>query len=145
MYFIKADNTLDVQHFLDYAAFEDAQVRLSIPKFRVEYGTGLNDALRALGVQTAFDRARADLTAMVPDTPNGRVYLDSVLHKTYLSIDEKGAEAAAVTAAIADAGAAAPTRPPLVRMFTADSPFWFAIRDNTSGTLLFVGRYEKTA
>ena len=145
MYFIKADNTLDMQHFLDYAAFEDAQVRLSIPKFRVEYGTGLNDALRALGVQTAFDRARADLTAMVPDTPNGRVYLDSVLHKTYLSIDEKGAEAAAVTAAIADAGAAAPTRPPLVRMFTADSPFWFAIRDNASGTLLFVGRYEKTA
>ena len=40
------------------------------------------------------------------------------------------------------AGAAMPERPELVREFTADSPFWFVIRDNNNGELFFVGRYE---
>lgn len=141
MYLIKADETLAVQHFLDNAAFERGTVRVSVPKFKVEYGAPLDDALRALGVKTAYDMQQADLSAMLAPTPEGKPFLDTVLQKTYLAIDEKGTEAAAVTAAVVDAGSA-PERPPLVREFRADSPFWFAIRDNANGEILFVGRYE---
>lgn len=74
--------------------------------------------------------------------PGGMLYLDTVLQKTFLAVDEKGTEAAAVTAAVMETGAAEPQRPALVREFTADTPFWFAIRDNASGEILFVGRYE---
>ncbi|MDO5142724.1 MAG: serpin family protein, partial [Eubacteriales bacterium] len=114
-----------------------------VPKFKVEYGAALDEALRALGVKTAYDPDKADLTAMLDPTglPGGQHYLDTVLHKTYIAVDEQGTEAAAVTAAMDGAGAAMPTRPELVRTFTADSPFYFAIRDNASGALLFVGRY----
>ena len=59
-----------------------------------------------------------------------------------MAVDEKGTEAAAVTAAMDGAGSAEPTRPELVRTFTADGPFWFVIRDNANKEILFVGRYE---
>ena len=144
MYFIKADKSLSVQNLLDNAKFTTATVNVSLPKFKVEYGTALNDSLKALGIKTAYSVDNADFSSMVdPKTATGgTVYLDTVLQKTYLSVDEKGTEAAAVTAAMTTGSAAPPSRPEIVRDFTADSPFWFAIRDNTNGEILFVGRYE---
>ena len=68
-------------------------------------------------------------------------FLDTVVHKTWLAVDEQGTEAAAVTAAMTGDSAAA-ERAPLVRTFTADGPFWFVIRDNANGEILFAGRYE---
>lgn len=143
MYLIKADDTLDVQNFLDNAAFTYGDVNASVPKFKVEYSAALDDALQALGVQTAYDPENADLTAMLDPSglPGQQHFLDTVLHKTYIAVDERGTEAAAVTAAMAG-GASEPTRPALVRSFAADSPFWFVIRDNAKGEILFAGRYE---
>ena len=145
MYLILSDrDDLAVDNLLHTAAFEKAKVKLTVPKFKIEYGKAMDDALQALGVRTAYNSDKADLSAMVDKRvlPGGRLYLDTVLHKTYLSIDEKGTEAAAVTAAMDIAAAAPVDRPPLVREFTADKPFYFAIRDNADGELLFVGRYE---
>lgn len=145
MYFIKSDKDLAVQNFLDNAEFSSKDlVRLSIPKFKTEYGNSLDAALKSLGVKSAYDIDKADLSGMADpsSTLGGALFLDAVLQKTYIAIDEKGTEAAAVTAAIAADGAAFIERPPLVREFTADSPFWFAIRDNTNGEILFVGRCE---
>ena len=144
MYLIKGGADIDVQDFLDQAEFTGGEVRVSVPKFKVEYGEALDKALQALGVKAAYDPEQADLSAMVdPATlPGGQHYLDTVLHRTYLAVDEKGTEAAAVTAAMDNAGAAMPTRPALVREFTADEPFTFVIRDNAAGEILFVGRYE---
>ena len=143
MYLIKADDTLDVQNFLDNAAFTYGDVNASVPKFKVEYSAALDEALQALGVQTAYDPENADLSAMLDPSglPGQQHFLDTVLHKTYIAVDEKGTEAAAVTAAMAG-GASEPTRPALVRSFAADSPFWFVIRDNAKGEILFAGRYE---
>lgn len=144
MYLIKADDTIDVQNLLDGAEFVYGDVNVSVPKFKVEYGAALDDALQAMGIKTAYDHEKADLTAMLDPTglPGGQFFLDTVLQKTYIAVDEKGTEAAAVTAAMDGAGAAMPDRPQLVREFTADSPFWFVIRDNNNGELFFVGRYE---
>ncbi|MFQ7241643.1 serpin family protein [Agathobaculum sp.] len=144
MYLIKADDTLDVQHFLDNAAFTYGDVNASVPKFKVEYSAALDDALQALGVQTAYDPETADLSAMLDPSglPGQQHFLDTVLHRTYIAVDEKGTEAAAVTAAMTGEGAAMPSRPEMVRSFAADSPFWFVIRDNAKGEILFTGRYE---
>ena len=146
MYLIKADGTLDVQHLLDSAEFTYGDVNVSVPKFKVEYSAALDEALQALGVQTVYDPETADLTAMLDPSglPGQQHFLDTVLHKTYIAVDEKGTEAAAVTAAMFGTGAAMPSRPELVRTFTADEPFWFVIRDNAKGEILFVGRYETT-
>ncbi|MGO5029695.1 serpin family protein [Candidatus Agathobaculum pullicola] len=144
MYLIKADDTIDVQHLLDGAEFVYGDVEVSVPKFKVEYGAALDDALKAMGVKTAYDHEEADLTAMIDPSglPGGQHFLDTVLQKAYIAVDEKGTEAAAVTAAMDGAGAAPMDRPQLIREFTADSPFWFVIRDNNNGELFFVGRYE---
>ena len=144
MYLIKADDTMDVQNFLDNAEFTYGDVNVSVPKFKVEYSAALDEALQALGVQTAYDPENADLTAMLDPSslPGQQHFLDTVLHKTYIAVDEKGTEAAAVTAAMTGEGAAMPSRPEMVRTFTADSPFWFVIRDNANGEILFTGRYE---
>lgn len=144
MYLIKADDTLDVQHLLDNAEFTYGDVNVSVPKFKVEYSAALDEALQALGVQTVYDAENADLTAMLNPSslPGQQHFLDTVLHKTYIAVDEKGTEAAAVTAAMTGEGSAMPSRPELVRTFTADEPFWFVIRDNANREILFVGRYE---
>jgi len=144
MYLIKAGKDFDVQHFLNQIEFVGQKVRVSVPKFKLEYGQSLDAALQALGATTVYDDENADLSAMVDTTtlPDAQLFLDTVLQKTYIAIDEKGTEAAAVTAGIGATATAMPDRPPLVRVFTADSPFWFAIRDNTSKEILFVGRYE---
>lgn len=144
MYLIKADDTLDVQNFLDNAEFTYGDVNASVPKFKVEYSAALDDALQALGVQTAYDPETADLTAMLDPSglPGQQHFLDTVVHRTYIAVDERGTEAAAVTAAMTGEGSAMPSRPELVRSFTADSPFWFVIRDNAKGEILFAGRYE---
>ena len=104
----------------------------------------LLNALRAMGVHTAYDPDAADLSAMLDlaSLASGQHFLDTVLHKTYIAVDEKGTEAAAVTAAMCGAGAEMPSRPALIRTFTADGPFWFVIRDNAAGEILFAGRYE---
>lgn len=144
MYLIKADDTLDVQIFLDNAEFTYGDVAVSVPKFKVEYSAALDEALQALGVRTVYDPENADLTAMLDPSslPGQQHFLDTVLHKTYIAVDEKGTEAAAVTAAMTGEGSAMPSRPELVRIFTADEPFWFVIRDNAKGEILFTGRYE---
>ncbi len=144
MYLVKAGKDFDVQDFLDKTEFSyDTKIKAFVPKFKIEYSTSLDNALNTLGVKTAYDQQKADLSAMVdPSTlPGKALFLDTVLQKTYVSIDEKGTEAAAITAAMA-AATALPERLPLVREFKADSPFWFAIRDNANKEILFVGRCE---
>jgi serpin B len=114
-------------------------VHLTMPKFKFEWSTGLVDGLKALGMGDAFDRERADFSGM---TGGRDLYIKQVLHKTFISVDEKGTEAAAATVVIA-----APTAPgPSNEMeFTMDRPFIFLIRDNPTGTILFVGRVMNPA
>jgi serpin B len=91
-----------------------------------------------MGMTDAFDPSTADFSGMVEGTPPEPLYIGAVLHKAFVSIDEKGTEAAAATVVEMAAGAAPPEEePPDVRI---NRPFLFAIRDTESGTLLFLGR-----
>jgi serpin B len=114
------------------------EVRVYLPKFKFDFGASLAQTLQAMGITDAFDPSRADFSGMVQGTPPEPLYIGDVLHKAFISVDEKGAEAAAATVVEMAAGAAPnPTTPPEVRI---DRPFIFAIRDTQSGTILFLGR-----
>ncbi len=108
-----------------------AQVTLSLPKFEFETGVSLVETLRELGMDEAFT-PRADLSGMSDDRD---LFVDDVFHQSFVSVDERGTEAAAATAAVI-AETALSDR---VEM-TVDRPFLFYIRDKPTETPLFVGR-----
>ena len=141
MYIMLGDG-VNVEKFLNEATFEHKRVDLALPKFEFEYSLGMNDILKALGMVDAFNGDAADFSKMIDlSTIDGNLVLTDTLQKTYISIDENGTEAAAVTALIMNTTGALLTPPETIE-FTADIPFYFAIRYNTNGELLFVGRYE---
>lgn len=111
------------------------RVNVELPRFRVAASHRLAGPLAALGLQAAFDSARADFTGIVTGEP---LVIDDVVHQTWIQVDEEGAEAAAATATVLKAGAAMPQGEP--KQFRADRPFAFGLRDRTTGLLLFVGR-----
>jgi serpin B len=114
------------------------EIRLYLPKFTFEFDASLADTLQTMGMTDAFDPSTADFSGMVEGAPPEPLYIGAVLHKAFVSIDEKGTEAAAATVVEMAAGAAPPEEePPDVRI---NRPFLFAIRDTESGTLLFLGR-----
>ena len=112
---------------------ERASVTLSMPKFKFEAAFGLNDALKAIGMTDAFDPMKANFSQMDGTTS---LYISSALHKAFVDVNEEGTEAAAATAVVIGVTSA----PGQSYTITLDHPFLFLIRDNSTGTLLFVGR-----
>ncbi len=109
------------------------QVALTMPKFKVESSFSLVDALKALGMPSAFSEA-ANFSGM---DGTRELFITDVLHKAFVDVDEEGTEAAAATAVIVGLKAAMPQEPVEV---TVDRPFMFLIRDMKTGAVLFVGR-----
>ena len=117
---------------------EPTEVELGLPKLDTTFGAAeLRDPLVQLGMARAFDSGRAQFDAMAdPSQARGPLYIDSVLHKTRLKIDEKGTEAAAATM-VGMAGCM-----PNPNRFICDRPYLVAIVDEPSGALLFLGEIE---
>lgn len=113
--------------------FHKREVFLSIPKFKLEYEKTLNNPLQSLGMGIAFAPGSADFSRMADLAVLGRnLYIGEVLHKAVVEVNEEGTEAAAVTSV----GIRTTSLPP---QFIADRPFFFAIRDNETKTVLFMG------
>ena len=114
------------------------QVALGLPKFKLESTEILNTALKGLGMSDAFGD-QANFSGM-----NGgkeALRIDTVIHKSVLVVDEKGAEAAAATAIMMRATSAPnPMKP---KVFLVDQPFLVAITDKTTKGILFLGRVVK--
>jgi serpin B len=108
------------------------EVTMAIPKFKVTAEFQLNDRLKQMGMKLAFDPNKADFTGM---TKEDRLYISQVVHKAFVDVNEVGTEAAASTAVVAKAV----SRPRIVN-FIADHPFLYLIRDNRTGSILFMGR-----
>ncbi|MBA3346200.1 MAG: serpin family protein [Gemmatimonadales bacterium] len=115
------------------ARFHEAEVHLTLPRFRLEYARSLGQDLSALGMAIAFDEGRADFYRIADVRPD-RLYITRVDQKTFVEVNEEGTEAAAATAV----GIGVTSAPEVVEM-KVDRPFLFAIRERLSGTLMFLG------
>ena len=117
-----------------------SKVILTVPKFKMTHEFLLGDTLIAMGMPLAFRDGSADFTGMTGDT-HRRLFISAVIHKAYIDVNEEGTEAAAATAVVmGGATAMAPGFRPQPIVFRADHPFFFVIRDNPSGGILFMGR-----
>jgi serine protease inhibitor len=107
---------------------------VGLPRFEITYRKPLKDVLSDIGMAIAFDPSRADFSAMLPVSQMSNAYISQVLHETYVKVDEEGTEAAGATAV--EIGLTA--IPQMFRMIV-DRPFFLAIRDNVTGTIVFMG------
>ena len=143
MYIFLPGRESDLDAFLEHlnterweqwiSEFYQEEVYLALPKFKLEYEKRLNDPLKALGMEVAFSPSRADFGRMAPlEMLDGNLYIGEVLQKAVLEVNEEGAEATAATKVEVKLESAPP-------VFIVDRPFFFAIRDNQTKTVLFMG------
>lgn len=116
--------------------FEDAEGQIALPRFKLKFEKKLNEPLKSLGMAVAFDEKQANFGRMCQIPPN--VYINEVKHKTFAEVNEEGTEAAAVTSVEMKKATAMPPPQKKFRMIV-DRPFFFAIRDNQTGLILFMG------
>ena len=114
---------------------QDTKVETAIPKFQSEYTVEMKEILQTLGMTDAFDPEQADLSG-IGETSTGLLYINQVLHKTYIAMDEQGTKAGAATVVATGEGAAPPTE---VKTVYLDRPFLYLIVDREAGLPVFMG------
>ena len=136
MYVVMHDDEVqNIQSIINTADFKSQFIKLSMPKFKFEYSAGLNDILKSMGISQAF---KTDGSAhFEPMFTKDSMYISDVIHKTYIDVNEKGTEAAAITA-LAGGTTAAPPQPMEIKL---NKPFTFVIKDTVHNEILFMGRY----
>ena len=119
-----------------FAKLAQTEVRVGMPKFRHEAGFSLNAALEKLGLTKAFTSA-ADFSGI-----DGKrdLAISQVMHKAFIDVNEQGTEAAAATGIAVGVRAIMRSEP---KVFRADHPFAFFLRDTDSGAILFAGRFAR--
>jgi len=108
------------------------EVQVFIPRFKMTSEFELAKVLGEMGMPDAFS-GKADFSGM---TGNKDLFISAVVHKAYVDVNEEGTEAAAATGVTMKLTSVAPPPP----VFRADHPFIFLIRDNQTGSILFLGR-----
>lgn len=114
-------------------------VRVYLPKFKLTNEFKLSDVLPEIGIRDAFREARADFSGM---TGTRNLFIDEVVHKAFVEVNEEGTEAAAATGVVIRPTSAPIGEPKPIPVFRADHPFLFLVRDVQSGSILFMGRVE---
>jgi serpin B len=111
------------------------EVMVFVPKFKMTSQFSLASVLISMGMKDAFF-SDADFSGI-----NGKkdLFISAVIHKAYVEVNEEGTEAAAATGVVMRLTSIGPAQIPV---FRADHPFLFLIRDNLSGSILFIGRVE---
>ena len=129
-----------VESYMDEAVFDQAmeklsyqKIKLSLPKFRVEGDFSLIQTLQRMGVHEAFGSG-AELSGIA----DGPLTVSEVNQKTYVSVDEAGSEAAAVTTIGVRLTAIRPSEE--LPVMTVDRPFYYMISDTETGIVFFIGR-----
>jgi serpin B len=119
------------------AAFQPSEVSLSLPKFQTNFNIELGATLSEMGMPLAFS-PNADFSGM---TGRKDLCISKVIHQAFINVDENGTEAAASTAVFMKMKAVRMSIEP--KIFNADHPFIFLIKDNTTGSILFMGKIMK--
>ncbi|WP_353722808.1 serpin family protein [Dyadobacter sp. 676] len=116
------------------SGMQESGVTVGLPRFTLEYSAQMKETLQKLGIQKVF-KDEADLSKI---NNSSKLFVDFIKQDTYLGIDERGTEAAAVTSVGAITTSAAPEPP----RYICDRPFGLVISENTSNTILFIGRIK---
>lgn len=111
------------------------EVRTAIPKFETETSAQLNQILSDLGMSDVFDPQRANLSK-IGSSGNGNLFIDQVLHKTFISVHEKGTKAGAVTMVSVNESAMGVSEYKTVYL---NRPFIYMIIDCETNSPLFIG------
>jgi serpin B len=129
----KLENYLDAELYENYnKSLSKYKVKLTFPKFEIKDEYELNDPLKDMGMKSAFGEG-ADFSGM---TGSKDLFINNVVHKTYVKVNEEGTEAAAATGVVMRKTSAIME----VKEFKANHPFIFVIKDNKNDTILFMGR-----
>jgi serpin B len=109
------------------------EILVALPKFKFSYNKMLNQTLKNLGMDKAFDENEANFEKI---NRNGDLYISRVNHKSFIDVNEEGTEAAAVTSV----GVTVTSMPDNINF---NRPFVFAIREQSTNTILFSGIVER--
>ncbi|OJJ20309.1 hypothetical protein BKI52_17750 [marine bacterium AO1-C] len=114
------------------------KVQLTLPRFKMTINTRLSSTLKQLGMKQAFSN-QANFSKMAK---NAQLKISEIVHKAFVEVNEQGTEAAAATAVIIAPSGSAPGRTYPPKIFKADHPFMFIIKDNKTNSILFIGKLE---
>lgn len=118
-------------------SMHEREVFVYLPKFKFETKYFIAENLSKMGMPTAFSDSSADFTGMFDSTKTTEnLFISQVIHQAFVQVDEEGTEAAAATAVIMEATSAMPD----YIEFRADHPFIFIIQENSTGSILFMGK-----
>ena len=139
------ESNLTTDNLRKWLLLRSEKVDLWLPKLKVEQKLDLGDTLTNMGMADAFDNhGKANFSGI---NNQDNLYISKVIHKAFVEVDESGTKAAAATAVImngckgGDCPKAAAPAPPRPKVFRADRPFLFLIKDKQSGSILFMGRF----
>ncbi|KAL4034248.1 hypothetical protein IC575_007380 [Cucumis melo] len=129
---------LDSQsEFIDrHTPYEKLKVgEFKIPKFKISFGVEVSNVLKGLGLVLPF--SEGGLMEMVESQTAQNLHVSKIFHKSFIEVNEEGTEAAAASAAVI---AYRSFRPVDIIDFVADRPFLYVIREDKTGSLLFIGQ-----
>ena len=112
-----------------------ATVRTCVPKFETEYDVNMSEILAKMGMPDAFDSDKADFTGLGTSSV-GNIYISRVIHKTFISVDEKGTKAGATTAVEMMPESAPPTD---IKKVYLNRPFVYMLVDCENNIPFFIG------
>ncbi|MDR1201051.1 MAG: serpin family protein [Tannerellaceae bacterium] len=113
-----------------------AEIPVKIPRFKIKYERQLNEDLEEMGMQSMFSPLSADFTLIHPTAP---LYVSLVKQKTFAEVNEEGTEAAAVTIVEMDYLSSDLPPKPNITKFYVDRPFLYFIKEQSTGTIFFIG------
>ncbi len=126
----KIINNMDIVDYNNYIQnMYPSKMEVQMPKFKIEFKEYLKEILIGMGMEKAFSQ-QADFSGI---NGTGGLFIDDVIHQSFVEVDEKGTEAAAATVVIINESAAG-------NFFFANKPFVFVIRDNRTNSILFIGK-----
>jgi serpin B len=139
---LETENKLNINYIKKIDSLNSySEVMLSLPKFRIESEIKPKEEIIKMGYPVMFSDT-ADFTGI---SSIDSLKIDEIIHKTFIEIDEKKTEAVAVSKVdmvIVGYGGGNPPPPP-PKVFNADHPFIFLIKDNRTNAILFAGRFVK--
>merc|ERR1712126_116890 len=114
-------------------------VEVSIPKCKIESTLKLNEPLKKVGCSNMLDKQECDLSGM---SINEDLVVSLVMQKTTVEFDHEGTEAASATAGLVPVVTSGIATSGPVPEFKCNRPYYFAIREGSSGLTLFSGRVK---